>query len=253
MSLMIIGAEQKPTLLCAGYLAGFGKLARSSKEGSSYCWLPFDIAGIHGSRNAKGKLFFTPEFFERHISEKTLRARHGREAGDKLIFSYKKNVASKDSVGILQALCGGVENFGKFSDYMGETLGVTPDEEEVANAIIGFFDELGPQTFGFVQKQRKSWDGVSYRTDADGELVKTKKGQPIREYSREAYYDIDSFFFLTKSRLKSLVGMVEKNNANIADPEWREKYPEVEEMKFTFDLSQYDVEAPAEPELVETA
>jgi hypothetical protein len=253
---MMPGAGKKPVLLCAGYLGGFGELGRSKKEDSDYCWLPFDIKGLGGSRDTKGKLFFTPEFFEAGITPKILVSRYGKKMADSRIFAYKKNIASKDNLGILQALCGTVENFGKLNDFIDANLfsvTSTPDEEQIASTLVEFFNDLGPQGFGYIQKQRKSWDGVSYRMDANGDYVLTKAGKQIKEWTREPYYDIDSYFSLTKSRLKTLVSMVEKNNAKLVDPDFLAQYPDadMDEMKFTFDLSDYDVEPPAQPESAE--
>jgi hypothetical protein len=47
--------------------------------------------------------------------------------------------------------------------------------------------------------------------------------------------------------------MVEKNNAKLVDPDFLAQYPDadMDEMKFTFDLSDYDVEPPAQPESAE--
>jgi hypothetical protein len=179
-------AQPKPDLACLGHVKSIDPAKKSSKEGSPYYSMKIVFEG-RGLAPKTTSTFFTfdPAWFEAGFHPATLDRSQA--------FVYAKNIADAERVSALIGMLGPDKKVqAAFDAALAEVAGA--DGITIGGTIREFILSLGPQTVGYVLRQRKEDTGLQ-AYDEEGNAITTRRGNPVTVKSLTPYMDIEGFFF----------------------------------------------------------
>lgn len=197
-------AKDLPRLICTGYVTGVSKVAVSESSGR-YIVAHINIEANSAGRGTKAFFCYRPEQlvngFNPRLYENSVDDVTGEPLDEKLVksltFVYGKNIAMRDSISVIQGVCGSQEAADVLSDQLITDECESWDESaaRVQEVLTRFFNtNVGPDgrpaTIGYVLDQQQEKTG---QVDEDG--------KPI--YVKTANYNITKWFYPNERALKS--------------------------------------------------
>jgi hypothetical protein len=190
-------AQEKPRTAALGRVQAIGEAKVTQSK--AYMLVKYELQGYGASPNQNGIFLFRPEWLMEGFNPASLEK---FDNGKTFEMIYRKNVASREGMSVLQGLCGGDEQkFDELADRI-FALGINDasTEEDVLEGVRGVLqqflvDEGNGDKVGYTIGHQMS------KTDECDE-----NGKPI--YVRERFMEIKSWF--DPSNEKAVKGMVKR-------------------------------------------